>query len=73
MLFTENSSKIMQNFTEKKGSGRSRFNQPLNLSMCIYMFFLFRLLVDLYLLSISAVEKGVKTFSQTFDRQKVYY
>jgi len=25
----------------KKGGGRSRFNQPLNLSMCIYMFFLF--------------------------------
>lgn len=31
-----------------------------------------RLLVDLYLMSISAVENGVKTFSQTFDRQKSY-
>lgn len=75
IYFTENSSKIMQNFT-KKGGGRGEGGLAAvdsAIYMCIYMFVLFRLLVDLYLLSIIAVEKGVETFSKTFDRQKVYY
>lgn len=73
IYFTENSSKIMQNFT-KKGGGRGGLAAVDSaIYMCIYMFVLFRLLVDLYLLSIIAVEKGVETFSKTFDRQKVYY
>ena len=73
IYFTENSSKIMQNFTKKGGGEGGLAAVDSAIYMCIYMFVLFRLLVDLYLLSIIAVEKGVETFSKTFDRQKVYY
>ena len=33
----------------------------------------YRLLMDLYLLSITAVVEGIETFSQTFNKEKVLF